>query len=1031
MRKAIYIALLCLIAGISAVAQSSRTIRGVVRAAESDLPLQGATVVLNKSARFATTDAQGQFSLVSAAEKNFISISYVGRETVELQLRSDTAVTVLLSASNQELDNVVAVAYTTVKRSGYPGAISTISADKLEARQTPNLTNALQGLVPGLQTTLANGQPGNSSTLRIRGVGSINAGSAPFFVVDGAPFDGDINSFNAADIQSVSILKDAAAANLYGSRAANGVILITTKQGRKSDNVAVTAVVTQGWSGRAVKDYEKLNTKEYFELYWEGLRNGQLANGAAPAQAAAYASANIVPNLNINPYGPDFPEPINTDGKLADGAKLLWNDDWEKAMHQPAKYTQAQLSFSGGGDKGTYYISGGYLNNDGAFLASGFKRYSFRSNFVSHAKKWLRAGLNLSGASTIQNNPTSSDSKTSNIILFGRTIPSFYPIYQRNEDGSYLLDENGNKQYDYGDYRPSSALPRANLPGSLPLDKSEIRRENASARTFLEFIFSKQLSFKTSYNLDYINGNSHYYTNPLYGDDAGIGGSVSKSNSRTLSYTWNNIFTYNQDFNGGHHLNVLGGHEYYSFNTTNLSGSRQKFVLPGLEEPVAASQLNDFTGAADNYAKLSFFGQTQYNFLNRYYVTASLRSDGSSRFSPDSRWGTFWSTGASWRIAEEAFLKSERWLNTLTLKASYGASGNDALSSYYAYLALYSVNNNLGNGGVITSRLATPELKWETNLNLNIGLDFAIWENRVSGTVNYYRRTSKNLLYAKPLAGSTGFTSISANIGTLQNKGFEIELNAAPIKTANFNWDIQFNIAHNKNEITSLPQKEITSGSKKLMVGKSIYDFFLREWAGVDAADGRPIWYRTDSEGKKDTTHDYTAATQYYSGTALPTVTGGITNTFNYKGVELSFLLAYSLGGKVLDGDVISLLSGASSPGRSWSKELLQRWTPENPNTDVPIVTTGTGNLNWTSTSTRFLYSASYARLKTASLGYYLPQTLVSRAGISSLKIYATGENLLTFFGHKGMDPEQSVDGTTYYQYPSMRTVSVGIQVTL
>ncbi|RXK86740.1 SusC/RagA family TonB-linked outer membrane protein [Filimonas effusa] len=1031
MPKAIYIALLCLLPGLTAIAQSSpRTIRGSVRAAETNQPLQGATIVLNRSSRFATTDNHGNFSLQTQNEKNFISVSYVGRETVELQLRSDT-VTVLLSASNRELDTVVAVAYTSVKRSGYPGAVSTISADKLEARQTPNLTNALQGLVPGLQTTLANGQPGNSSTLRIRGIGSINAGSAPFFVVDGAPFDGDINAFNAADIQSVSILKDAAAANLYGSRAANGVILITTRQGRKSDNVAVNAIVTQGWSGRAIKDYKKLNTKDYFELYWEALRNGRLESGATPAQAAAYASSILVSNLNINPYGPTLPQPVNTSGKLEDTAKLLWNDDWEAAMHQPARYTQAQLSFSGGGDKGTYYISGGYLNNDGAFLASGFKRYTFRGNFTSQAKKWLRAGLNLSGASTIQHNPTSSDSKTSNIIMYGRVMPGFYPIYQRKEDGSLLLDENGNAQYDYGNYRPSAALPRSNLMGTLPLDKSQVTRENASIRSFVELLFSKDLSFKTSYNIDYINGNSHYYTNPLYGDDAEIGGWVSKSNNRTLSYTWNNIFIYNHDFNGGHHLNVLGGHEYYSFNTSGIEGSRQKFVLPGLEEPVAASQLNDFTGTSDNYAKLSFFGQTQYNFLNRYFVTASLRSDGSSRFSPDSRWGTFWSAGASWRLAEEAFLKSEKWLNTLTLKASYGASGNDNLSSYYAYLALYSVKNNLGSGGVITSRLATPSLKWETNLNLNIGLDFAALDNRLSGTVNYYKRTSKNLLYAKPLAGSTGFASISANIGTLQNKGIELELNAIAIRTAQFNWNIQLNIAHNRNEITSLPQQYITSGTKRLAVGKSIYDFYLREWAGVDAADGRPLWYRTDANGKKDTTHDYTAATQYYAGSALPAVTGGITNTFNYKGIELSFLLAYSLGGKVLDGDMLYLLSGASSPGRTWSTELLERWTPENRHTNVPVLTTGKGNLNWTATSTRFLYSATYARLKTASLGYYLPKALLSRAGISSLKVYATGENLLTFFGHKGMDPEQSIDGTTYYQYPSMRTVSVGIQVGL
>lgn len=1014
--------------GAAVVAQTPHVITGTVRAAESNQPLQGATIVLNKSSVLTTTDNEGRFSLTSTSEKNIISISYVGRETVELPVK-DAVVNALLTISNKELDAVVAVAYTSVKRSGYPGAVSTITADKLEARQTPNVTNALQGLVPGLQTTSSNGQPGNSSTLRIRGIGSINAGSGPLFVVDGAPFDGDINSFNAADIQTISVLKDATAANLYGSRAANGVILITTRHGRKSDEVAINATLTQGWSGRAIKDYDKLGTNQYFELYWEGLRNQQLTNGLTPAAAANSATNNVVPNLGINPYGTAYPKPVGTDGKIVAGAAPLWYDDWEKGMHQTARYTQAQLSFSGGSDKGTYYVSGGYINNDGAFLGSGFRRYNLRSNFTIQAKKWLRAGLDISGASTLQNYPASSDSRTDNIVIYGRLISGIYPIYQRNADGSYALDANGQKQFDFGAYRPTSALPRTNLIATQGLDKSDITRENASVRSFAEAAILHNLKFKTSYNVDYINYNDHYYTNPLLGENAEIGGTVSKSNARTLSYTWNNIFTYNQDFTGGHHLDLLAGHEYYSYNTRGLSGDRQNFALPYLYEPVAASQLNDFTGTTDNYAKLSFFGQTQYNYLGKYFVTASLRSDGSSRFSPESRWGTFWSAGASWRLAEEHFLKPVRWLNVLTLKGSYGASGNDNLSSYYAYLALYSINNNLGNGGVITSRLATPQLQWESNLNLNIGLDFGVLDNRISGTINYYNRTSKNLLYSKPLAPSSGFTSISANIGQLRNKGVELEVNAIPVKTTAFNWNINFNISHNTNVITSLPQKEIISGTKKLMVGKSIYDFYIREWAGVDAANGNPLWYRTDADGKKTTTNNYSSATQYYEGSSLPDVVGGISNTLNYKGVELSFLLSYSLGGKVLDGDLPMLLGGPVSPGRNWSTELLDRWTPEHTNTNVPKLTT-TSN-SWTSTSTRFLYSASYARLKVATLGYYLPKRLLSRAGISSIKIYATGENLLTFFGHKGMDPEQSIDGTTYYQYPAMRTISAGVQLGL
>jgi TonB-linked SusC/RagA family outer membrane protein len=1020
--------LLLLLISIGLYAQK-RTLQGIVLTAESKQPLEGATITVNKTSLITTTDQQGKFQLELPEGKAILSISFVGRETVELDTKSDNNLTILLKASNATLEEVVAVAYTTVKRSGYPGAVSVIGSDKINNRLTPNLTNALQGLAPGIQTTSANGQPGNSSAIRIRGVGSINASSAPLFVIDGAPYDGDINALDPADIASVNILKDAAAANLYGSRAANGVIIITTKQGKKGEDIAVNATINQGWSSRAVSDYDKIGTNQYFELYWEALRNKAITNGQNATQAAQTATDRIVSDLGINPYGSAFPKPVGTDGKIVAGANPLWNDDWEDAMLQSAKYTQAQLNISGGSDKTTYYIGTGYTNNDGTYLGSGFKRYNFRSNLTIQAKKWLKVGLNLNGSSTSQDYPTSSDSRQANVVLFGRTIPSFYPIYQRNPDGSYKLDANGQTQFDYGTYRPNAALPRYNLIGSQPLNKSRYTRENISARTFLEAAILPNLKAKTSFNIDYINSNSHFYTNPLFGEDAAIGGAVSKSNSRFLSYTFNNILTYDLDFRSGHHLNLLAGQEFYKLSSGDLSGSRQKFALPDLYEPIAASQLNDFSGTSDEYAKLSFFGQAQYNYLGKYFATASVRRDGSSRFSPDSRWGTFWSAGASWRLSEEEFLKSVNWLSSLTVKASYGSSGNDALSGYYNYLALYAIKNNLGNGGVITSRLPTPNLKWESNLVFNAGTDFGFFKNRLYGTVNYYIRTSQDLLYGRPMPGSTGFTSISANIGKLRNSGVEVELNGVAISNRDVRWVVGINFAHNKNEILELPQKEIISGTKRLAVGGSIYDFYIREWAGVDQATGNPLWYKTGSDGKKETTSTFSQGTLYNSGTSLPDLTGGFTSTVSYKEFELSFVLAYSLGGKVLDLDYVSLMSGAVAPGRNWSTELLNRWTPDNKTTNVPRFTTD--DLSFTQTSTRWLYDATYARLKNLQLGYNLPGSLAKKAGLKNLKVYALAENLLTFYGHKGMDPEQSIEGTTYYQYPQMKTISVGLQVGL
>lgn len=1009
--------------------QSPHRIKGIVLAAENHQPLAGATVSLSKSAGGTSTDAEGRFTIETTAGKNVLFVSFVGREAAEIETRADT-ITILLSLSNKMLDEVVTVAYTNVKRSGYPGAVSTVTADKINNRQTGDISNSLQGLVAGLQTESANGQPGNGSTLLIRGAGSINASSSPLVVVNGAPYDGDLNALNPSDVASISVLKDATSANLYGSRAANGVILITTKNGKASNTAAINATINHGWSNRAVRDYDQVNTNQYFQLYWQALKNKSLTNGFTDAQASTIASQNVVSDLAINPYGTQYAEPVGQDGKIVAGAHPLWDNNWADAVRQKGKFTQAQLSLSGGSDKSTYYVSGGYLDNQGVYLGSGFKRYNLRANLTLQAKSWLRAGIDVSGASTIQDYPPSSDSRTDNVVLFGRTLPSFYPIYEINPDGSYKLNAQGQKVLDYGDYRPQAALPLMNLVGSVPLDINRIKNENGSIRAFLEATLARALVFKTSYNTDYINYNDQYYNNPSFGEAASIGGFVSETNSRKLSYTWNNILTWQHDLPGGHHLELLAGHEYYSFTFHQLGGNSQGFVLPGLYEPVASSIIEGFSGYADNYNKLSFFGQAQYNYLSRYYVTGSVRRDGSSRFSPDSRWGTFWSAGAGWRMASESFLKPVSWLNVLTLKASYGASGNDNLNTYYAYEALYNIQNNLGNGGVITSRLPTPGLKWESNLNFNAGLDFGIFGNRISGTLNYYIRTSKDLLYSKPLAASTGFGSVDANIGALRNKGIELTLNAVPVNTGSFRWDIELNISHNKNEVTSLPQKEIISGTKKLMVGKSIYDFYMRKWAGVDPANGNPLWYVTDSAGKTSTTSVYATGTQYYVGSSLPTVIGGITNTFRYKSIELSFLFSYSLGGKVLDQDYQSLMTGGASPGRSFSKELLDSWTPQHTKTNTPRMTTD--DLGWaTNTSTRFLYSATYGRLKNLTLGWHLPipATWKQNDFVKDIRVYLTGENLLTFYGHQGMDPEQSVGGTTYFQYPAVRTFSVGAQL--
>lgn len=1021
--------LFLLLLGPLAVFAQSRTITGRIYSASDNQPLPGASVAVKGTTAGTVSGADGSFSLqVTDPAATTLVIRYIGMQAQEVAI-SASPLTIRLRSSGKDIDEIVIVAYGTAKKNSYTGSVSQIKGEELENRQVSSVSKALQGLAAGVQSTSASGQPGSDATIRIRGIGSINASADPLYVVDGVPYGGSLNAINPADIESISVLKDAASSALYGSRGANGVIIITTKKGKKpGSNIDVR--ISQGYSSRAVRDYDRVSTDQYFQMYWEALRNASLTNGATPDVAAKQASSRLIGRLGINPYGNAFPQPVGTDGKLAAGAKALWNDDWDKAMQRTGHRTQADLSVSGAADKARYYISGGYLDDQGIYLGSGFKRYNLRSNIELDAKKWLKLGLNLAGSHSEQQAPPSEDSRSDNYVNYGRLMSSFYPIYQRDPaTGAYVLDANGNRIFDFGAYRPSANNPKTNLIATSGIDKHNVLRDDVSARLFGEATIWRGLKFKTSYNADYTARNAHDYTNPTLGFDAEVGGTVEKVGTRTFSWTFNNILTYEETFNGVHHLNLLAGQEAYKFRNTFMDGSKSGFSLPGVDELSDAALIKDLQGYTDTYTLSSFLGRAEYDYKNRYFLSASLRRDGSSRFAPDHRWGTFWSIGGSWKATEEDFLKNVSWLNLLTLRASYGAQGNDNLGTdaYYNYYPLLNINSNLGEGGTYRRLLYNPKLKWETNLNLNVGVDFSVFSNRLGGTVEFFERKSKDLLFSRPIAPSLGYSSIAENIGALKNTGVDVTLHGVPVKTKSFSWNVDFNMTHYTNKVTSLPQREIISGTKKLMVGRSIYDFWIRKWAGVDPNTGLPQWYVDKTDGSRGVTNTYANATLYYSSSSLPDVYGGLTNTFSYKGFSLSFMLVYSLGGKVLDQDYLFLLGTGTSAGRPFAKEMLNHWTPDNKNTDVPKLTTI--NTNWTSVSDRFLYDASYARLKTLNLSYNLPKSLMEKAHLNNILVYVQGENLFTIYGHQGLDPEQSVGGTTYYRYPAIKAFSAGINL--
>lgn len=869
-------------------------------------------------------------------------------------------------------------------------------------------------------------------------MGSVSASSEPLYVVDGIPFDGNLNAISPNDIESISVLKDATASALYGSRGANGIIIITTKSGKKGE-AKVNLNISQGFSGRAVKDYEQVNTNQYFQLYWEALRNGYRSDKVSAQQAGQMATDNIVSTLGINPYGPNYAKPVGTDGKLLPGATPLWNDDWRDVLQRVASRNQVDLDISGGSEKSNYFFSLGYLDDKGMAIESGFKRYSSRLKLNSEVKKWLNVGVNLSYTNSIQQAPTSSDSKASNIIQAARVVPSFYPYYERNPDGSYVLDAEGNKIYDFGKYRPTVALQNQNAAASLPLDKNENKIDNFSGKGFMELTFLPELKFRSSFSVDLVSFNEHYYTNPLLGQGKETGGTVMKSNSRTLSYTTSNILTYDKKF-GKHHINALAGHEFYKYDYQTISGSRSRFALPGYYEPDAASLLVNFGGNSDQLSLLSFLGKVEYDFDNKYFLSASGRADSSSRFEKSNRWGRFWSVGGSWKVSNEEFIKNLNFFNQLTLRASYGGQGNDKLLRpdlqplYYAYQELYKTYNLAGEPGTTLEKVGTPNLKWETNLNLNVGVEFAILKNRIKGNIEYFERKSKDLLFNVPVAPSLGIKDYPLNIGNIKNTGFEFSLFTTPIKKENFQWDLDINLSTLNNTITKLPGGSLVVGNTKMLrEGGSVYDFYIQEWVGVDPNNGNPLWktITKDANGNEvvGTTSEYSKATKILQGSALPKLTGGISTTITYKNFDLSGLLTFKIGGKILDTDYTSILHNGNSGGRAWGVEMLDRWTPDNRYTDVPALSTTTNN--WTSISSRFLYSGTYARLKNLSIGYTLPTDYFEKIGLKKFRIYVQGENLLTFYKHKGMDPEQALDGTTYFRYPAMRTITFGLQATL
>ncbi len=1037
MKKLIY----CLI-GFAVFCQfiqaQEKLITGKVTSSEDSQPMIGVAVMDRQTMQGTTTNENGEFSLQVSDRTRTLQFSYLGYKTVDIPIRGST-MSVQLEPDLVAIDEVMVVAYGTGKKSTFTGSAVVVKNESLERIKTSNVTQALQGQSSGVQVINNSGQPGDDASILIRGIGSMNASSSPLYVVDGMAYDGFVNAINPADIESMTILKDASATALYGSRAANGVIMITTKKG-SSDKGQINFRSTWGFSSLAVDLPRALTPDEFSKLSWLAMRNGRMdTSGATQEEASQYATDFLKNELKINPYSID--KPVNTDGEIDPMAQLLYWGDWRNEILKSRLRQEYNIDFSGKSDKADYFFSGGYVNDKGIFAAQEFERFTTRANLNYQLKDWIKVGTNTSLAHSRREVWLEP-----NTIWFLRTIAPTNPVYVWDEEkGEYKRDGNGNKIFDFGDNR--AAWTSWNPLADAAYNTSPETINNVSNRSYIELTFLPELKFRTSFSVDHYNRTFDGYVNPKYGYAAGYGGEVRKRIRQNLSYTLNNILTYNKSF-GDHSLNVLLGQEAYALHYKDLTAVKRGLPFLGLTEIDSASEMNSMNSYSDKYRLLSWLSRIEYDFLDRYYLSGSFRTDGSSRFHPDNRWGYFWSIGGSWRLSNENFMLHYDWIDNLKLKASYGGVGNDKLETsdnnaiYYAYQGLYGTgSNDYNEAGARISRLANKNLKWESNMQLNIGVEFALF-NKLSGDIEWFQRKSKDLLFPMPMAPSTGFESIDRNIGDIKNQGIEFQLNYTAINTKDFRWSIDLNGTSYKNKILKLPQEEINSGSSKWREGESRYNFWGIEYAGVNPETGNDQYWKNIYEtidGKKtlvgrEKTENYNEVTsddqKKYLGDAIPKLFGGLTNNFSFKGIDLSFLIYYSFGGKLYDKDYAQMM--AYRTGYSMHPDMLKGWSPENPNSEFTRISTAYSN-SMGSYSTKFLFNNTFARLRNVTLGYSLPKTWIGKFKVNTLRLFVQGDNLVTVgsAAKRGTDPEQSISGVTDNRFPATKSISFGLQLNL
>ena len=1033
---------------------------GRVTSSDDNNGLPGVSVSVKGTARGTTTDAQGNYKINAPATSRLV-FSFVGYAGQEVAVGNQSTITIQLVPDVSNLDEVIVTSFGTAKRASFTGSAGVITADRLKERPITNFAQALAGSAPGIQSTAGSGQPGVAPVIRIRGFGSISSGNDPLYVVDGAPYTANIANLNAQDIESITVLKDAASTALYGARAANGVIVVTTKKGKK-DRSNISVNITKGINSRALPEYDRVGPDQYYPLMWEQFRNSiayRATNPVALAAANLSATNSLSGLVNYNVYDVPFNQLVNTDGQMNPSAKLIYSPDdlnWEKPLIRQGNRNDINMSFSGGQDKSDYFLSLGYLSDKGFLIRSDYERYTARLNVNTQMKPWFKTGANLS-ATIIKSNqadvPADGGTTFVNPFFFSRTMGPIYPVYAYDpaNPSQFLTLPNGQRRWDYGNLTSLGLPSRPQYGGrhaiaETIMNQNSFRRNTFGARGYAEVSFLKDFKITTNVAVDITNTNEFTFGNPEIGDGAPAGRATHEFNNIT-GFNLNQLLNYSKSF-GKHNVDVLAGHENYQSTDNFLTGSRSQQILDGNYELINFTTTTNLNSVYNIRKIEGFFSRINYDYDQKYFLSGSVRRDGSSKFFKDVRWGTFYSVSGAWRLDQEAFIQSIPTINQLKLRGSYGQTGNDgggttadnASISYYAWQPLYALGqNNASEAGIIQSSLGNRALEWESSNSFDVALEFGLFKNRVSGTVEYFDRQSSNLIFAVPLPLSTGITTVTRNIGTMYNRGIEVELGLEPVRTKNFTWRIDLNATRIQNRITKMPNEnpEIIQDTKKLKVGSSIFDFWLREYKGVNPATG-DVQYRaanfvaTNSritETGDTLTTSINNARFRYNGSSIPKLTGGITNTFTFKGITLSGLIVYQIGGKIYDGAYSALMSSGGY-GSAKSVDILSRWRNPGDVTNVPRLDNGR-TADFDANSDRWLIDGSYLNIRSVTLSYALPKVVARKIFLDNAQVYLSGENFFILSRRKGMNAQQNFGGTTGNVFSSAKSIVAGISFTL